>query len=345
MSEYLTESVSISRHLRPNESLEIEATVPNAGAIVAMTSAKWDRIFPPDPTKRLLEIYKPNTTSPIVSRLDGGFGIKTFLHSSASAGDTGVWKARVTNKENSTEIFKLTLSYPGTTEIKTIQVPVSLIDAFVQQTLEQITIHLTNGDNNSYIRFPASMNVGDQHFTIPGYSKNINMPWPVPDIKIREHISNINSKSVDVALGNRNSDFSNGYIDMNVVFETSGHEIKGTLDANIGHMDLTVKLGLTVENRRVTYEDDNIEVDFPITIDLVNVPDFIEDAVNGLTSFRKKIRNAVIAKIKSVFAANSTREALSNALNNQLRTLLGENAQIVLAKVENNTLTIKYYNS
>ncbi|MEJ2373261.1 MAG: hypothetical protein P8Y16_05640 [Sulfurimonas sp.] len=132
---------------------------------------------------------------------------------------------------------------------------------------------------------------------------------------------------------------------MNVIFETSGHEIKGTLDANIGHMDLTVKLGIIVENRHITYQKDNIDVDFPITINLVNVPDFIEDAINGLTSFRKKIRDAVIKEIRNVFASNSTHQAITNALNDQLHTLLGNNAQIVSAKVENNSLTIKYYNS
>jgi hypothetical protein len=345
MPEYLTESVSISRHLRPGETLEVEVSVPNPGQIVAIASARWDRIFPVDPTKRLLEIFKPNLTTPVASRLDEGLAIKTFLSQSAGASDTGVWKARVTNRENAAETFTLTLSYPGTTLLRTISVPVSLIDAFVNNTVGQISIHLTNGTNSSYIRFPTSMNVPEEHFTLPSYRHTFDLPWPIPNLTVSERVSDINSQSVNVTLGNTNSDFMNGFINMNVAFETAGREIQGTVDANVSHMNLTVNLGLMVENRRITYQTETVDVSFPITIDLVNIPDFIEDLVNGFTGFRNQIRTAVINAIRNVFVSNATRQALTNALNTQLRTLLGANAQIVTAKVESGNLTIKYYNT
>jgi len=345
MPEFLSVSLSKQKKLNPGESVELPFDVKNPGNVVAIAKAGYDKIFPPDPTKRLLEIFVPGKTTPEAKKLDEGFALVTFLKAVASNTNKGMWKARVTNREDSAQTFKLSVSYPGTKELKSFTVPLSLINSFINATVKNIEIYLTDGTNKSSFKFPASLGVPAFQFTVPKYSKRYNLPWPIPDITITEKIWDIKSKSVSANLANARPDYIFGSFDIKVSFETSGHEIKGTIDANIGNMNLDVALGIIVENGKITYSKNNIAIKFPITINLVNVPDVLENIIDGLTGFKNQIKDAVIKAIRNVFAAEATRQAFSNALNNQILPLLGTNAKIVSAKVEGGNLTVKYYNA
>lgn len=344
MSEYLSKKITKVKFLNPGESLEVNFNVPNPGRILAIAKADWDKIFPPDPTKRLVELFAPGATSATVKVLDEGTAKVTFLNSNATSSNTGVWKARITNKEDSREKFTLTVSYPGTVELKTLTVPISIINSFINATIKQVVIHLTDGTNNSYIRFPTSMGVPDSRFTIPKYTRKINMPWPVPDITISERVSNIDSKTVSANLVNAGGDYINGAINLKINFETSGYEIKGTVDANISKMNLDVMLGITVANQKITYQTNNIGVNFPISVDLVNVPDFLEGFINGLTGFRDSIKTSMKNSARNAFISSATRQAITNALNSQISTVLGAGAKVFSAKVQGGNLIVKYYN-
>jgi hypothetical protein len=344
MAEFLSEHITRRKYLNPGESLEINFNVKNPGSVVATAHAKWDRTFPPDPTRRLLEIFGPGNTSPIAKRLDEGTAMVTFLSKAATTSNKGLWKARVTNKENSRELFRLSVSYPGTKQLKTLAVPISVINAFVNSTIKQVKIHLTDGTNRSSIKFPSSMSVPENKFTLPRYRHTFNLPWPIPDITVGERVNSINSSSVQANLANARTGYVFGSFNLDVAFETSGHEISGTVNANIGNMKLGVMLGIIVENGKITYQKNNIGVSFPITINLVNVPDILEDLIDGLTGFRNQIKNSVKSSIRNVFISNTTRQAITNALNSKIAPLLGSGAHIVSAKVQGGNLTIKYYN-
>lgn len=335
MSEFLNKTVTRTKTLNPGETLEVSFNVPNPGNVVASGYARWD--FPFDPVKRQVELQTNDVPPKTIKKLDAGTAMVTFLGTPAKLSNLGTWKARVINKEDTREPFRLKVSYPGTVEVKTLPLPLSLINAFIDDTVKKISIHLTSGNNASYIKFPSSMGVPNSTFTLPNFTKKILLTT------IKERINDINSNSVSARLDNANSDFINGSVKFEVSFETSGREIKGTVDGHIKNMKLTVRLGLSVQNSQITYQVNNIGVDFPISIDLVNVPGFLEDLLNSITGFRNAIKSKVKDTVRNVFASSGTRQAITNALNSKIKAFLGNDTRIVSAKVQNGNLVIKYY--
>lgn len=340
MSEFLSKTITKTKTLHPGEVLEFAFNVPNPGKVQATSFAKWDKLIPIDPTKRQLELQSAGSTPKLVKKIDEGYSTLTFLSLDATTSNLGIWKVKVTNKENATEDFRLKVSYPGTIEVKTLTLPISIINTFINQTVKQISIRLTDGAGASYLKFPTSMGVPNSTFTLPKFRKKIYIPW---SYTIKERVNDINSESVSANLENPIEGYINGSIKVNVKFETLGREIKGTVDGNVKNMNLEVRLGISVENRQITYQPSNIGVDFPISIDLVNVPGFLEDLLDWMTGFRNEIKSTVKNSVRKAFASASTKQAITNALNNQIKNVIGNNAKIVSAKVQSGNLIVKYY--
>jgi len=349
MAEYLPIRKTKSAYLRRNEKLEIQFKPKKPGPITLMAFARWERYFPPDPTRRRVALYKPGSSAAVASKTDSGLAHSTFLHYNASASEihaVGNWTGRVTNLEDSRENFRLSVSYPSDIPLKTIVVPASLVSSFVNATIGQTKIHVTDGNNQSYIKFPASFGVPMRRFTAPRYSYTINLPWPIPDIKINERVNDINSRSVDFALRNASAQFSNGSMRLTVQFEHQGKEILGTFHAHLRNMKLIVNLGLETRNKKISYIRNNVDVDFQCSVDLVGVPDWLESKVlDPIIGYSRKIRNSVENAVSAIFSQESTRRAFSDAITAKVQTLLGANAKIYSVKVQGGKLTVKYYNA
>ena len=328
----------------------MELTFPVKGRddIVVTAYASWDQWFPPDPTRRKVEIFKPGSGTAVAKKSDSGMTMLTVLKYRPTAAEvalSGSWKAKVTNLENSREKFRLLVSYPTDIQIKQFSVPISLINTLLGATISRINIHVTDGANKSYIKFPPEMGVQTKYFTVPSFYKKINMPWPIPDIEIRERVNDINSQSVTFSLKNASSQYANGHMEFKVKFEESGKEVLGTFHAHLSNMNLTIKLGFATRIRKISYNTNNIRTNFPCNMNIVGVPDFIEDYVlDPIIGYTEEIRNTVESAVKNIFASASMRNAFENAIMAKVSPFLGANPKIVSVKLSGGQLRLKYYN-
>jgi len=357
MPEYLPITQSRRRTLgmfpyRPkgDDTLSIHFQVENPGRISAgvdVLGLSWG-----SPIKCKIEILKPGISTPVSeTTIDSPFPFfgkllwTTYNVQSSEAGLSGDWIARVTHLQRFPRTYRLSVTYPGTIEVKTQEAPSTLIDTFVNSYIKPIKIHVTNGSNASYIDFPSNLGVADYYFTVPDFNKEIRIPW-APDITIRERANNINSKDITFSLNNPVSGYSNGFIRLVITFEEVGKEILGTFDCHLSNMILTIDLGLESRNYQISYNRYNVNVTFSCNVNIVNVPDFLEEHVlDPILGYTDTIEQEVRNKVRVVFERESTRQAFATAITNQMSSILGPNPQILSVTVENNQLKIRYYNA
>ena len=339
MTEFLSKTVSKRKILNPGETLEVAFNVQNPGNVFAYTAALGNGLFPFKQVKLQLELQFGGVSPRTIRKSEDEYAIVTSIGTPSNESRFGIWKARVTNKDKIAHNFALNVTYPGTIKIETKKLYLKILNPIFESTVKKINIHLTNGNNKSYIEFPSSMDVPKSTFTIPNFQVR------TPVLRVIERVNDINSKSVVANLENANADKINGSFKFDIEFETSGHEIVGTIHANLSNMKLSMRLGIAVENGKITYLTDNMDVDFPIAIDLVNIPDFLENIANRIVGFRNTIREKVKAYVRKAFASPKVKTAITSKLNSQIANVVGNDAKIVSAKVENGVLIIKYYNT
>jgi hypothetical protein len=252
-----------------------------------------------------------------------------------------MWEARITNLEDSREHFKLSISHTSETPLKSQAVPNTLIRTLINTTIGKIKVHLTDGTNGSYIQFPSGLGVPKQHFTITKFRKKINLPWPIPDITINEHINHINSTSSTLSFKNPSQEYVHGSMQFLIKFEASGHEILGTVPAHLKKMNLALSLGMETQQYRITYNTGNVDAQFPCEVDLGNIPDWAQDPLIG---YSKRIRKTVERVVENAFTRSSTRDAITNAIHKKVSPLLGPKGKIVYANVARGQINVKHIN-
>jgi len=335
---------------RPDVTLSINFQVKNPGRIsvgVDVHGVSWG-----SPIKCKIEILKPGISTPVSeSTIDGTIPIEFknrwiwYNVQSSEAGLSGDWIARVTHLQPFPRTYRLSVSYPGTIEVKTLEAPSNLIDTFVNSYIKPIKIHVTNGSNASYIDFPSNLGAADYNFTVQDFNKKIDIPGPW-DININEKVNDINSKDITFSLNNPVSGYSKGFIRLVITFEEEGTEIQGTVDCQMRNMELTIDLGLETRNYQISYSRYNVNVTFSCNVDIGYVPDFLEEYVlDPIFGYTNTIEQEVRNKVRAVFERESTRQAFATAITNQMSSILGPNSRILWVKVENNQLKIRYYNA
>jgi hypothetical protein len=343
MAEFVPINRRAAQELAPGQHLDLTFSPLNPGNITVVASAKWARTFPLDPTARTVSLHAPRTSSPVKTVADEGLSIATLLvheMTAAQFGQGGNWKARVTNREDSTESFSLSVSFPGTVEIQTLPLPGSLVDGFLNSSFGRMRIRLHDGTNASFIDFPAEFNVARSTFTIVGFKRTINLPFPIPDMTITERVNDINSESITSSLRNAAAGILNGAIRLVIMFEESGREIVGTFAANMSGMKLTVDLPLIARSGKISYDTSQVVTDFQANVDLVNAPDFVLDPIFG---YSKQIRGTVEQRVKSMFGQPATRDAFEKGIGSVIASKIpGETPQIHSVKVSGGNLVIRY---
>jgi hypothetical protein len=345
MTEYLPEQKSESRSLRGNEYLDVKFKVKNPGPITVLAYADWwrewdteSRSWLTNPTKRKVELFKPGVNTPIATRTEEGWGQTTSLGYNVPASEVGPaedWTARVTNLERRTELFRLIVSYPGDIPIKTYTIDASSVEAFFSSIIGQIKIRVTRGMDASYIDFPETFGVEDVHFTVKDF---VFDPWWFPTIK--EYPNDINSSGITFSLENATSGYSNGLMRLVVQFEEHGREILGTWHGHMSNIRLTIDLGLSVQNGKISYY--NVGVSLSFNLDMLGIPDWLADPIFG---YKGDIQRTVKEKIRTVFQKEAMRQAFSDAITKKVSPFLGSNPQILSVKIRDDQLTIRYYNA
>jgi len=303
--------------------------------------------FPFGSIKCEVAIIKPSGAT-AASRVHHGWGHSAFLAYDVPASEAGSpdsWKARVTNLDRAKR-YTLTVRFPGDKILKTLTVPANIVNTFVNNYIKQIKIRVTSGTNASYIDFPSSLGVQDIHFTVPNFSRSINLPWPIPDIRIRERANSINSRQVSAELLNPTTGFANGSMRLTATFEESGREILGTFDCQMRNMKITVDLGLEARDHKISYNRAHVPVNFTFNINVIGVPNWVERYVlDPIIGYSRAIEREVERRVRAVFESESTRRAISNAITNIVAPLLGANPRILSARIQGNQLKIRYYNA
>ena len=332
--------------LRPNEYLEITFKIKNPGKIVIKTCVRLEPTLPFISAYQKIELFKPGKAKPIVSKTEKVSGYLTLKYnvSIAETNSDGNWVARVTSFEKEIEPFMMHLYFPGNFLLNKFVVPTSVIKKFIDSTIGLTKIRMTSGKNDSYILFPKNFGISNIFFTVPDFKHTINMRWPIPDIHLQEHTNNINSGKISFLLENASSEFPRGYIRFVVYFEEMGAEILGTFHCHLSDMRLTIDLGLEMQNHKISYNRNNVQLNFSYNFDILGIEDRIRNHIfDPISNYAQHIKKIVENIVYNIFRREEMHQAFSNSITELITRHLRDNPKILVANIKNNQLEIQYF--
>lgn len=246
MSEYVPETETDSRALGSDERLEIEFRPANPGPVSLTASASWDRLVPPDPTKRRLELLAAGHDEPVARSQSRGLTPGSKLEYTVSEEDLaspGEWRARVVNLERmeDTEEFELSVSYPSDTEVLTAHVDVFDLEQRLYELFESSTVTLTSGRDESVVRLRPGIGVEDYRFTVPDFDREFSVGDEHHVIRLRPYELTAEPARVTLTEG--------GAIRLTFQFEEPAYDLVGEPPVRLRspRLDVTVPLGTTEE--------------------------------------------------------------------------------------------------
>lgn len=340
MAEYLVERKSTSQQLSNGAVMQLDFTPLNSGPIHILAIVRPMM----GPVNCQLALCPPGSNTPVIRRTHTGGGAASLDYTPApsSVGPGKRWSVRLTNQNGRTTWFALTAMFTGDKELTTVTVPSKVIDTVLNGTLGPGRVHVTDGANASSISFPSTFGVGPYTFTVPRFSKKIDLPFPIPDITVTERVEDFNSSDIVCTLVNGNAQFPNGSVMVEIPFEEGGTEIHGTFHAELKRPVLRVQLGIEVRDGMISYSTSNIVTDFSCGVDVSNAPGWLETIIRQFYDYVDAVRHAVEAGVRNALADAQLRKSFAEKLNRSLPAAL-RNVVIVSAKVAGGVLSVKYY--
>ena len=151
-------------------------------------------------------------------------------------------------------LFALRVRYPGTTPIQTQTLPVGLFDAGATRLVRDTVVHLSRGENRSFIQFPPGLGLPVKSFTIDDVDVLWGLitlyPWDINSSSVSAHFDNIVRERP-----NRPRQMQTALV-LEIEFEDGDAEIRDTrrgVSIELKNMKLTVKLPLYVRDGRLFY--------------------------------------------------------------------------------------------
>lgn len=170
MADYIPETRTETRFLPKQGSVDIEFEIMNPGHVSVSVYLGFERIStrtsarpseppePPEPPETAaphnVQLFAPGRSEPVVNET---FPLcpSQFLYTvdSVAVSVRGKWRLRLINLGD-TRSFKLSVSYPGRTELKTITIPVLDVYGDLSLITRSIQVHLDRF--GGYITFPSA---------------------------------------------------------------------------------------------------------------------------------------------------------------------------------------------
>ena len=319
-----------------DESLEIEFRPENPGRVTITASASWDRLIPPDPTKRRLELLAPDRDEPVATSESRGIFPGSRLVFSVSEEDLtspGQWRARIVNLERmeDTEEFELTVSYPSDTEVLTAGVDTFEIERQLHELFIPSTITLTSGDDESVVRLRPGISVEDHRFTVPDLDEEVSVGDDHHVLRGRLH--ELTAKPARVSL------VQSGSINFTYEFDRANYDLVGEppIQLHKPQIQVTVPLGTTEDV--VVVGEPNATFDYQLGLERVQSA-HVEWAVED---YVEELRNVVESELANAFGRKRVQEYIEDVLSTEVDTTLPEGARLYgVGRVAQGKLEVKY---
>jgi hypothetical protein len=334
MTEYAPETTTRSAPLESDESLEIEFRPKNPGPVSIGVHAPWDRLIPPDPTRRRLELVAPDRNDPVATSESRGFFSNTALDFSvteAALTTPGEWRARVVNIERmeGTETFELTVSYPSDTEIMTAEVDAFDLENQLFGLFKSSEITLTSGDDRSVVRLP-NVSVENYRFTVPGLDEEVHSAGG--HRIVRERLYELTAQLARVTL-------DGGTINLLFEFEEPNYDFVGDLDVRMLRPQIHVTFPLGTTEQAVVTGSPKAVFDFEVDSD-TDVPAPVRWAIED---FADELRNRVTEELSVAFDRGRIHEYIDDVLATEVDNAVPEDASIYgIGRVAQGNFNVKY---
>ena len=132
---------------------------------------------------------------------------------------------------------------------------------------------------------------------------------------------------------------------LEIEFEEEKPEITGSFEIDLSHMKLTVDLPLQVRHEQVVYE--HVHAQFAFNANVLGwwAPDSV---ISNVTNYQSRIRTAVEEKARALFAAESMRTGISDALTDGILDYIkgktgALDPRLVAIRVAETALVVSYY--
>lgn len=321
MPEYVPETTTESRAMASDESLEIEFRPKNPGLVTITASASWDRLIPPDPTKRRLELLAPDRDKPVATSESRGITPGSRLDFSVSEEDltsSGQWRARIVNIERmeDTEEFELAVSYPSDTEILTAEMDAFDIEKQLHELFKPSTIILTSGPDESVVRLRPKISVEDYRFTVPDLDEEV----AVGDDHhtLRERLYELTAQPARVTL------VRSGSVQFTYEFDRANYEFVGEPPVQIHHPQIQVTVPLGTTEDAVVVGEAAATFDFELGFERVQSA-HVEWA---LEDYVEELRNHVGKELASAFDRERVHEYIEEILSTEVDKSLPDGARL-----------------
>lgn len=336
MSEYVSESTTESRSLASDESLEIEFRPKNPGPVTITASASWDRLIPPDPTKRRLVLMAPDRDEPVATSENRGIFLGSRLEFSVSEEDLtspGQWRARIVNLERmeDTEEFELSVSYPTDTKVLTVEVDAFDIERQLHELFKPSAITLTSGPDESVVRLRPEMSVEDYRFTVPDLDEEILVGDNRHTLQMRLH--ELTAQPARVSL------VESGLIHFSYEFDRANYTFVGEPPVQIHRPQIQIFVPLGTTEDGVVASGANASFDFEFSLERAQsaqveweVEDYVEE-----------LRNHVGKELASAFDRERVHEYIEDTLSPVVDKAVPDDARLYgVGRVVQGTLEVKY---
>jgi len=126
-----------------------------------------------------------------------------------------------------------------------------------------------------------------------------------------------------------------------VSFETRGHEIHGTLHADVRHLSVTVALVFALVTNKVTYRADSVRVNVSLDIvDIEGIPDWLPGVGRLKNTAERKIKEEVKSRITAILSRGNVRNGFADFLTSKIKGIIGRNRKIISFVIRNNVVRI-----
>ena len=346
MKEYFPEKKSHQKIVPPQESIEIDIELNQLGPITLSSHIQNDDELYASPVHIKLELLDTDANKIIATKEESEKITAQLVHQPVadSMKLPSQWKARLTNLGKNSEHIYFEVLFPGNFPIESIMIPAQSIAHEFQTSLCETKIRITSGENASFLVFTEDLEVNDMFFTVPDFEYTIEKIWPIPDLHIFEYTNSINSADIAFSLNPSSLQFKNGFFRFSVRFEEIGSEILGTYHCQLNDMLLTIDLGLKLLNQNISYDKDNIRINFSYDLNILGLDPKLKDYIlTPILEYTDTIKKIIENRLRAIFTSNEMVLAFARIMDRLIEDHIDTKPFILSVNSEGDHLLIHYF--
>ncbi len=346
MKEYFPEKKSHQKIVPAHEGIEIEFDLKQSGTITLNSHILNDTEFYSSPVHVKIELFDAarNKIVATVNESDKHTAQLVYQSVANEMSPRSQWKAKLTNLGTNPEHIYFEVSFPGSFSIESIMIPEQSIAHEFQNNFCETKIRITSGENASFLVFTEDLEVNDIFFTVPDFEYTIEKIWPIPDLNIFEYTNSINSADIKFSLMPSSPQFQNGFFRFSVRFEEIGSEILGTYHCQLNDMLLTIDLGVMLLNQNISYDKNNIRVNFSYDLNILGLDPKLRDYVlTPILEYTDTIKKSIENRLKSVFTSNDMMLPFAKIMDRLIENRMKTKPFILSANSEEHHILIHYF--